>query len=61
MCRIRKRWKYGWSKGFTANCLVLKRGSESIDGVVGEEGEDEEANVDDGDDGDDGDDRDDGR
>ena len=39
------------ARGSTTNCLVLKRGSESIDGVVGGEGKEEEANGDDGDDG----------
>ena len=41
------------AKRATANCSVLRRRSESIDGVVGEEREEEEANGDDGDDGDD--------
>lgn len=39
------------ARGTTTNCLVLKYGSESKDGVVGEEGEEEEANGDDGDEG----------
>lgn len=45
------------AKVATANCSVLRRGSETIDSVVGEEGEGEEANGDDGHDGDDWNDR----
>jgi hypothetical protein len=60
VCRSGKRWKYDWSEEVHDNCLVLRRGSESIDNVVGEEEEEEEGDGDDRNDGDDGDDGNDG-